>query len=301
MIPALPQLLVDSLLRQYGQALTEEIMAGYVRKPVTFRVNPLRSRRGDVERLLTDKGIAFEPVPWYEDAYLLPEAREDALRSLSLYQEGGIYLQSLSSMIPPLLMNPQPRQSILDMAAAPGGKTTQLAALSGGKAFLTACEKNKLRAERMQYNLDKQGAANVNVMVTDSRQLDDAFRFDSILLDAPCSGAGTLLLAEGEAPRRMTADWLQKTVRTQQNLLKKALTLLSAGQCMVYSTCSILEEENEGVLRAVLPSFKAEIVPIAHPLMDSVPQLPVTLPGVLCVKPDARHEGFFAAIIRKKK
>ena len=87
--------------------------------------------------------------------------REDRIRELECYREGGVYLQSLSSMLPPLLLKPEPGESILDMAAAPGGKTTQMAALTGGRAQITACEKNKIRADRLSFNLNRQGASNV--------------------------------------------------------------------------------------------------------------------------------------------
>ena len=99
----------------------------------------------------------------------------------------------------------------------------------------------------------------------------------------------------------MDAAWVVKTASTQKAMLKKALTLLSAGHEMVYSTCSILREENEDVLKAVLPAMNAEIVPIEHEFLQHAPLLPTTIPGVVCVKPTELFEGFFVAKIRKKK
>ena len=301
MLPTVPTLLIDRLTAQYGAALTEEIVAGFVRRPVTLRVNPLKSTREAVCASLEKAGIPFESVPWYEDAFILRDMREEAVQALPEYEAGCMYLQSLSSMMPPLVVNPQKNESILDMAAAPGGKTTQMAALSANTALITACEKNKIRAERLQFNLDRQGAKRVSVMCQDARQLSDLFKFDKVLLDAPCTGSGTILIAEGEPERRMTPDWVAKTANTQKAMLKKALTLLSAGHEMVYSTCSILQEENEDVLRAVLPAMKAEIVPIEHDFLHHAPLLPVSIPGVVCVRPTELYEGFFVAKIRKKK
>ena len=301
MLPTIPDQLLTLLREQYGPEETDRIASGFIRRVVTLRVNPLKSTREAVTAALDAASIAWEPVPWYADALILPEAREEELRALPIYEQGGVYLQSLSSMIPPLLLDPQPGETILDMAAAPGGKTTQMAALSNNGALITACEKNAIRADRLQFNLDRQGVRRVSVMRQDARQLDDLFRFDKVLLDAPCSGSGTLIIAEGEPQRRMTPDWLRKTASTQKALLQKALRLLSAGHEMVYSTCSILRMENEDVLRAVLPGAKAEIIPIDHEMTRHLPQLPVTLPGTLCVRPDGLHEGFFAAKIRKKK
>ena len=301
MLPNVPALLLEKLNVQYGAALTEEIVEGFVRRPVTLRVNTLKSTVEAVAALLDKAGIAYERVPWYQDAFILRDVREEAIQAMPEYEAGHMYLQSLSSMMPPLVMNPGKNESILDMAAAPGGKTTQMAALSGNAALITACEKNKIRAERLQFNLDRQGAKRVNVMCQDARQLNDLFKFDKVLLDAPCTGAGTILIAEGEPERRMDAAWVAKTASTQKAMLKKALTLLSAGREMVYSTCSILREENEDVLKAVLPAMNAEIVPIEHEFLQHAPLLPTTIPGVVCVKPTELFEGFFVAKIRKRK
>ncbi len=303
MLPTIPPLLTERLTAQYGADLTAEIQSGFVRRPVTLRANPLKSSAEAVRAALNAAGIAFEPVPWYADAFILTDVREDALRALPEYENGGMYLQSLSSMMPALVLAPQKGESILDMAAAPGGKTTQMAALSSNAALITACEKNKIRAERLQFNLERQGATRVSVMCQDARQLSDLFKFDKVLLDAPCTGSGTLLIEEGEPERRMTADWVAKTAATQKSMLKKALALLSRGHEMVYSTCSILRQENEDVLNAVLPGMGAEIVPIAPATLglDGETCLPVAIPGVICVKPTRLHEGFFVAKIRRNR
>ena len=301
MMPQVPALLLEKLNTQYGEALTREIVAGFARRPVTLRANTLRSDADAVKATLTAAGIACAQQAWYPDAFVLHEVREEAVQALPEYEAGHMYLQSLSSMMPALVLAPKKGESVLDMAAAPGGKTTQMAALSGNAALITACEKNKIRAERLQFNLERQGASRVNVMCTDARQLSDLFRFDKVLLDAPCTGSGTILLEEGEPERRMTADWVAKTAKTQKAMLKKALTLLSKGREMVYSTCSILRDENEDVLRAVLPEMKARVLPIDPATLGLTAEqlLPVTIPGVICVKPTALHEGFFVARIGK--
>ncbi len=301
MLPKIPELLHQKLIAQYGEALANDIERGFIRRPVTLRVNTIKTTVEAVKQLLDGAGIDYREVPWYEEALILPDVREDAVRALPEYEAGHLYLQSLSSMMPALVMEPQKNESILDMAAAPGGKTTQMAALSGNMALITACEKNKIRAERLQFNLDRQDVKRVNVMCQDARQLSDLFKFDKVLLDAPCTGSGTIIVAEDEPERRMTADWVAKTASTQKAMLKKALTLLSKGHEMVYSTCSILREENEDVLKAVLPTMNAEIVPITHEMTRHAPLLPVTIPGVACVQPTELFEGFFVAKIRKKK
>lgn len=295
-----PAYLAQLLRAQYGEETAERIAQGYAaQRAVTLRANPLKTDAQTVRERLAAQGIETSPVSWYADAMIVRGAREDALTGLDLYERGEIYLQSLSSMIPPLLLGARPGENVLDMAAAPGGKTTQIAALTGNQAMVTACEMNKIRAERLRYNVQRQGATRVTVMNIDSRNLDDLFSFDRILLDAPCSGSGTVQLLEGVPPRRMTRDWLNKTVATQTAMLQKALRLLGKGREMVYSTCSILRMENEGVLKKCLKAAGATVVPIEHEMTKHLPLLPTEIPGVLCVCPDELHEGFFAAKIRK--
>ena len=298
MASVVPGYLHERLLAEYGP-LTETIEAGFdVRRPVTLRINTLRSGAEEVCAALEDAGIRFERVKWYPDALVMPECEEKDVQALPIYMEGKVYLQGLSPMLPPLMMRLVPGESVLDMAAAPGGKTTQMAALSGDRVMITACERDAPRAERLRFNLARQWARRVQVLQQDARNLDPAFRFDSVLLDAPCSGSGTLLLSGPQ--RRLEPDWLAKVVKRQKAMLRKGLSLLRAGGELVYATCSILREENEEVLREAVESGAAELLPPPEELAACLPLLPTALPGVLCVCPTENFEGFFAAKIRKR-
>ena len=297
----LPGFLEEKLKNQYGADGFEKILDGFrARRPVTLRVNPLKTDKRLVCSALCAAGIRFREVSWYGDALILEDVREDRIRELECYREGGVYLQSLSSMLPPLLLKPEPGESILDMAAAPGGKTTQMAALTGGRAQITACEKNKIRADRLSFNLNRQGASNVYVMVEDARKLDDFFSFDKILLDAPCSGSGTVVIRGGVCKTEISEELVRRSVRTQEQLLKKALRLLKPGHEMVYSTCSILAEENEELLKRVVGPAGGEVIPAEEGWLSELALLPSKLPGTVVVAPNELYEGFFAAKIRKK-
>ncbi len=296
----MPDFLSQMLQAQYGDTLTQEILDGYTaRRPVTLRINTLKTTPDALRAQLTASGISYTDVPWSETALMLPQARERELEALPLYAQGEIYLQSLSSMLPPLYLQPQPGDNVLDMAAAPGGKTTQLAAMTQESAMITACEKNAVRAQRLRFNLERQGAGRVAVLEQDARKLDDFFSFDKILLDAPCSGSGTLQVRDGELVSKFSRALVDNSARLQKELLRKALRLLRPGCEMVYSTCSILRQENEDVLRSALKSGQAELVPLT-PFPD-LPLLPVQLPGALCVAPGPLYEGFFVARLRKRK
>ncbi len=298
----IPAFLEPLLARQYGAGIASDIIEGYsARRAVTLRANTLLSDRSAVVAALDEAGIEWEPLTWYGDAFVLPRARERDVWDLPAYGEGRLYLQNLSSMIPPLVLAARAGEDICDMCAAPGGKTTQIAALTGTGARITACELHAPRADKLEFNLNRQKARNVTVMRTDARQMDDFFSFDRILLDAPCSGSGTLSAADPRAEDRFTPHLIEKSRKSQRALFDKALKLLKPGGTLVYSTCSVLREENEAIVEAGLqraPRDRAFAVkPIELPESGDMPRLPVGIEGALCLAPTDRYEGFFVAKI----
>ena len=299
---SLPEFLIENLKNQYGEEITEKIIDGYSKKRyTTLRVNSIKTNKESLIKELQENNIEFEKVSWYDDAFIIKNVREKEIQELNAYQNGEIYLQSLSSMLPPVVLNPQEGMDILDMAAAPGGKTTQMAALSNNKAHITACELNKIRAEKLKFNIEKQGASCVYIMPKDSRNLDDFFSFDQILLDAPCSGSGTLNINDANLLKYFTEVLVKKSVTSQLALLRKAVKVLKKGREMVYSTCSILAKENEEVVEKVLRENRnLEIVTIEFDGISELPLLPTKIPGTLCVAPTELYEGFYVAKIRKK-
>ena len=288
----IPQFLKEKIEKEYGLEILNKIETGLIEeKPVTLRVNTIKSNAEKVKIELEKNNIEYEIVEWNKSAFIIKNVKEDEIRKLDIYNNGEIYLQSLSSMIPAIIIDPKERENILDMTAAPGGKTSQMAAIANNKVFLTACEKNKIRLDRLQYNMQKQGVKNINIMQEDSRKLSNYFSFDKILLDAPCSGSGT----ENVFNSNFTEELIKRSCKTQEELLTKALSILKHGGEMVYSTCSILKEENEEILNKVLKKFKAQIVPIQIP--KEIPVLPTSIDGVATICPTKLYEGFFVAKI----
>lgn len=290
-----PLFLIEKLNQQYGEKEIDEIVLGFQKKPVTFRINRLKTTVEEMIKFLEERNISYQKVRWFEDAFILYNQTEEEIRKLSIYEEGKIYLQSLSSMLPVLFLDLNDGKSILDMAAAPGGKTTQIASLNQS-ILITACEKNKIRADRLRYNLEKQGVKRVTVLEKDARELDEYFSFDSILLDAPCSGSGTLVKENDNT--YFKEELIEKTKKIQKGLLKKAITILKPGSTMIYSTCSILEEENELQIEEMLKEKLVEIVPLDF--SDDIPLLPTKIEGAVVVKPTTLYEGFFVAKLRKR-
>lgn len=328
----IPAFLGEQLEAQYGAEVATRARQGYAdaaTRPVTLRANTLKATAEEVAAALGAAGIGYARAPWYTDAFVLAGVRERAVWDLDIYREGKVYLQSLSSMLPPLLLGAGAGEDVLDMCAAPGGKTSQVAALAGGRAHITACEMSAPRAERLEYNLRKLGAANVQVMRTDARRLDEFFRFDRILLDAPCTGTGTVQAGDARAEGRITDKLLAKVTRSQAALLDRALTVLKPGGTLVYSTCSVLPQENGDQVEAALASKRhrdcvvapivlgdlpekgpagdsgpGRVKPVALPGAGTgelaVPTLPCGLPGAVTVAPTRDFEGFFACVIRKR-
>ena len=292
--------LKEMIYQSYDEKTSSEILKGMTEKRVvSLRVNTLKTTRGEVKKILDQENIKYEDVSWYEDAFVIFDC-ESSLEKLSMYQEGHIYLQSLSSMIPPLILNPKPKRDILDMAAAPGGKTTEIAALTDNQAFITACEAHPIRAEKLKFNLSRQGVKNVSVLIKDALKLDEFYRFDQIMLDAPCSGSGTIDLNDEKSYRYFSNKLVTKSVETQKNLLKKAIQLLKPGHEMVYSTCSILPLENEMVIKEILKSNQVEIIALDPSFFKDMPLLPSRLEHAVVIKPTAYYEGFFICKLRKK-
>ena len=291
--------LEEKLEKQYGTKITKEIIEGYqTKRKTTLRINTIKSNIEEIKKELEKEKIEYETIKWSKEALIIKNADEKTIQEMEIYKNGKIYLQSLSSMLPPIILEPKEGTDILDMAAAPGGKTTQIAALTNNKAHITACEKNKIRAERLKYNVDKQGATCVFIMPKDSRFIDDFFSFDQILLDAPCSGSGTLDYNDANVEKYFTEQLIERSSKTQKTLLSKAIKLLKPGHEMVYSTCSILDCENEDVVASVIKNGNIEIIPINFEGMEELPVLPTKIPGTLCVKPTELYEGFFVAKIK---
>lgn len=296
----IPEFLIEMLRKQYGEELSKKIIEGYEEeRKVSFRVNTIKTNSSNIEKVLEENSIKYKKVSWYSEGYIIENVRENEIENLDIYKNGEIYLQSLSSMLPPIVLEPKENTDILDMTAAPGGKTTEIATLVGNKARITAIEMNKIRAQKLKYNIEKQGATCVYVMEQDARKLNDFFSFDNVLLDAPCSGSGTININDTKLEKTFTEQLIKKSIKSQNELLKKAIKVLKKGSEMVYSTCSILQEENENIIENVLKENRVEIVDIDFKGIEDLPKLPTRIKGTLCVAPTKDYEGFFVAKLKK--
>ena len=286
----------EILNKYYTEEEIDKIIEGYqTERYTTLRINTLKTTKEEILKVLKENNIEYEEVSWYPNALIILNKKEEDITKLSIYEEGLIYLQSLSSMIPPLVLEPKPNTQVLDMCAAPGGKTSLLATITNNNIMITAIEKNKIRSERLKYNIDKQGVKKCTILNMDSKELSDYMKFDYILLDTPCSGSGTYNINN----IRLEDNYLNKLNNTQEELLNKAINLLKKDSILVYSTCSIYKEENEYIIDKVLKKHQdIEILPIEG--FNNLPLLNTTIKGSICLYPNKYYEGFYVIKLIKR-
>jgi tRNA (cytosine49-C5)-methyltransferase len=283
-------------------------------RPTTFRVNTLKPSGSTMKERLEPLGFKIENVIWNKNAFILRKGRQKDLEKTELYQKGEIYVQGLSSMVPPLVLAPEPGEKILDLTAAPGSKTTQMSALMKNEGKIVANDNNTIRLEKLKANAALQGATNVSVLEAGEGGMvwkENHEAFDRVLLDAPCSSEGRFQLDTPSTYGYWREDTNRKMAKDQRRLLKSAVLSVKPGGTLVYSTCAFSPEENEMVVQWALETYgdALEIEDINIPL-------PLHTRGIaqwgdlkfhpsvvksLRVLPTPDVEGFFAVRFKKVK
>jgi len=281
-------------------------------KQVTFRVNTLKSTPQDLETELTAAGIPFERIEWLEGVYRI--APEDKLRltQSDAFYGGRLYIQNLASMIAPLLLAPEPEETVLDLAAAPGGKTLMLAGMMRNTGWLSAVELSRERFFRLRDNLESQGVTNAHTYMTDGRSVGKKCpeMFDRILLDAPCSSEARFKTHEPKSMSFWSIHKVKETSKLQRRLLLSAFDALKPGGKLLYCTCSFSPEENESPLQHLLERHgdRLKTLPLALPF-DNL-QKPLKRWGKevfderiqngVRILPTDTIDGFFLCLLEKK-
>ncbi len=310
---ALPSAFVDRLGRIVGAERLPTVLSTFgppVR--VGFRFNPLIASPDETRAALIEAGISFEPVGWYTDAATVDANDRNALLATPEAESGAVYLQNLSSMVPPLVLDPRADERIFDQTAAPGSKTLQLAALMGepaDEAELVAVEVVKPRFYKLKANLASGGARWVRTYLQDGMKVG-RYRpehFDAVLLDAPCSTEGRFRWDEPQTFAYWSERKIAEMARKQKRLLAAGLEALRPGGVLVYSTCSFAPEENEAVVaQALAQDDRLSLDPIAVDVPAFSPALSgwqgeafAHVANARRIVPDGTFEGFFVARIRK--
>lgn len=244
--------------------LTEFLEACEVQRPVTIRVNTLKTRRRDLASKLISRGVNLDPVGSWSKVGLVVYDSAVPIGATPEYLAGHYILQGASSMLPVMALAPQDGERVLDMCAAPGGKTTYIAALMKNTGVLVANDSSIERSKALAGNIQRLGIHNSIVCNYDGRKLPTVMSgFDRVLLDAPCSGTGVISKDPTVKTSRTDKTILHST-HVQKELILAAIDAVdaasSSGGYLVYSTCSVLVEENEWVVDYALKMRHVKVV-----------------------------------------
>ena len=282
-----------------------------IRLKSSVRINALSPLDADeILARLDALGVELEPIEWCPGAYhLLSDKR--TLAENELFQDGHVYIQNASSLIPGLAMAPKPRDRILDICAAPGGKTAHIQALAGGEAQITANDAMKPRLIKLEEVLTLFRVNNTQITNFEGQFIDRHVegQFDRILLDAQCSGEGMMDLSHGGALKFWSEERVTKMSYLQQKMLAAAWKVLKPGGVLIYSTCTFGPEENEAPVARLLKHNKdAEIEAIDLDIPGRYEGLsswdgqnfPDDLQKAIRITPSTFLEGFFVCRLKKK-
>jgi len=293
---------VDSLLKgdalHYWQALEGAPLN------IGLRINPVKT---DLNILQQEISADFTPLPWEKNGYRVDVA--EGLGKHPYHAAGMFYLQEPSAMVPVSILDPQPGERILDLCAAPGGKTTQISSKMNNEGYIVANDPNPQRVQALGRNVERWGSRNIAIINETPQRLVDHFGeyFDRVLVDAPCSGEGTFRTRPGEI-KKWSPQLSQRLSAIQDEIIWFAGKLVRPGGTLVYSTCTFNQLENEGTILRFLdknPGFHIE--PIS-PVSGFSPGIPITptnsidLSGAIRIWPHiTTGEGHFIARMMKKR
>ncbi|WP_455220708.1 RsmB/NOP family class I SAM-dependent RNA methyltransferase [Kaarinaea lacus] len=282
-----------------------------IQKPLVLRINTLLTNLDNILAALEKASIPYRQVTWKPDALIIaPEYRTAAL-SCELYRQGLLYSQNLSSQLAPLVLNPQRGEEILDMCAAPGGKTSQIACLMQDTGRIAAVEKIKARFFKMKANFKTLQHQTIHTYLTDAVGLwrKTPERFDRVLLDAPCSSESRFKRNDPDSYAHWSPRKIKETARKQKKLIYSAVNCLKPGGTLVYCTCSFAPEENEAVVDHILTTFPQQlsIVPLELSITNTQPgltqwqgkQFHPTLCDTVRVLPNEIMDGFYLCKLSK--
>ncbi|MCE9678348.1 16S rRNA (cytosine(1407)-C(5))-methyltransferase RsmF [Shewanella sp. AS1] len=304
----LNQNFINSIAKDMPSHLTMDDFIAYCDKPLraSIRVNTLKIGVDEFLTLMQEKGWQFEPIPWCGSGFWIQVEPDVQLGNTIEHIQGLFYIQEASSMLPPQALFPQGIEdatslTLLDMASAPGSKTTQLAMMMQNQGVLVANEYSSSRVKVLHANVLRMGVKNCALTHFDARVFGEYLynSFDAILLDAPCSGEGTVR-KDPDALKHWDSDEIESIAATQIDLLESALAALKTGGSLVYSTCTLNRLENQEVCLALKSRYGDAVE------FESLDNLFVgadkacTPEGFLHVWPQIYDsEGFFVAKIRK--
>lgn len=301
-------------IERTGRALTmpEDAVAQLLatNRQQSLRLNPLRAKSTATLKQLQALGWKGAQYDWVRDGYTVDEGLA-AIRDSKLIEEGAVFIQNAASWLPVLALEAQPGDAVLDVCAAPGGKTSHIAALTNNQAIITANDNSRARLVRLQHNLQRLGAQIETYTLYDATMLARKLEnqtFDRILIDAPCSGEGLMNIEQPQDFDTWSVAHIKRLQQLQKRILTQAWQLLKPGGTLVYSTCTLAPEENEAVIHYLLRNNPdASVMPLTWALPNAVPAVTnwngktfnTSIGGSLRLIPSELIEAFFVCKLQK--
>lgn len=307
----LPMDFVQYIYNNFNKKMADKILSGMCQeRKTTFRINTLKCEKRDVYEYLDKNNIEYIIPSFYDEAVILKNINEKDIINTDLYKEGKIYLQSLSSMVPPIVLEPMEEEKVLDMTAAPGSKTTQIACMMKNKGSILANEIDKIRCDRLKYNIEKQGINIVEVINEDARNLGKKHteEFDRVLLDTPCSGEGRFEVDDKHSYSNWSTSMVKDLGNLQKELIKSAYQALKPGGILVYSTCTLNKYENENMVEFAIKELGMSVMDIQLDVKEKTKGISKSISDKNVAKqvekairiiPSENMEGFFICKLRK--
>lgn len=267
-------------LQRLQEIYQGEILAGCLAalssaSPTTFTLNSLKSKPEEVWTSMADLGLSAEPISWYKNTYLMSAESKTVLTHSSVFNQGEVYVQNLSSLLPVWVLNPQSQDQVLDLTASPGGKCFHMALMMANQGRIAAVEVVKSRFFKLMANLSRHGVQNVKFYHADGRRVGGKCpeRFDKILVDAPCSADTRIQFNAPDTWRYWHPKKTLEMASKQKQLLLAAAQALKPRGEMVYCTCAYGPEENEAVVDWLLRRYPQhfEVNPVNLPITNGLP------------------------------
>jgi len=254
----------DKFIERYSKLTDFEVFKkyslSYLRRSI--RVNTLKISVNKLKKKL-EKNWKLTQIPWCKEGFWIEHKKKERrdIGNLEEHSLGYFYTQEAVSMIPPIVLDPKPDELVLDMCAAPGSKATQIAALMQNKGLLVANDYKGIRIAPLGINIQRMGVTNAIITLMQGRFFSNIL-FDKILVDAPCSGTGTIRKSL-KTLRIWNPNMVKRLSATQKQLVATAFKCLKPGGVLVYSTCSLEPEEDEGVIDYLLEKYDAKLEEIS--------------------------------------